>query len=306
MREDCKETIPRFSDGSLGRGYMSVLLEIRSRYHQKLCNGVLGYRKGGQVNICDVGSKPSVELSAKLAKSLCGPFMEVEKSGQTVGKEFGDYTRDFLEESFTHLQHVRPGNWLFSTSQGPQGIATYAQYQHIYELQKVLAEHPDLKTALGGDYLITPDIVVARRPLDDLEINLQESFVGEDSAGTRTDLRKKNYPQPRAILHASISCKWTMRSDRAQNTRTEALNLIRNRKGNTPHIMVVTFEPLPSRLASIALGTGDVDCVYHAALYELLEAAAESPFPNQLEILSELVEGKRLRDISDLPLDLAI
>lgn len=31
--------------------------------------------------------------------------------------------------------------------------------------------------------------------------------------------------------HASISAKFTMRSDRAQNSRTEALNLIRNRKG---------------------------------------------------------------------------
>ncbi len=37
-------------------------------------------------------------------------------------------------------------------------------------------------------------------------------------------------------------------SDRAQNTRSEALNLIRNRKGRLPHIVVVTEEPSPSRL----------------------------------------------------------
>ena len=42
------------------------------------------------------------------------------------------------------------------------------------------------------------------------------------------------------ILHASVSAKYTMRSDRAQNSRTEALNLIRNRKGHLPHIVVVT------------------------------------------------------------------
>ena len=35
-----------------------------------------------------------------------------------------------------------------------------------------------------------------------------------------------------------------MRSDRAQYSRTEALNLIRNRKGRLPHIVVVTGEPL--------------------------------------------------------------
>jgi len=76
------------------------------------------------------------------------------------------------------------------------------------------------------------------------------------------------------ILHGSISCKWTLRADRAQNARTEALNLVRKRKGRVPHIVVVTAEPLPSRLASLALGTGDIDRVYHFALRELQEATA--------------------------------
>ena len=40
------------------------------------------------------------------------------------------------------------------------------------------------------------------------------------------------------------------------------------------HIVVVTAESLPSRIASIALGTGDLDCVYHFALPEL-EAAVD-------------------------------
>ena len=101
-----------------------------------------------------------------------------------------------------------------------------------------------------------------------------------------------------------------MRSDRAQNSRTEALNLIRNRKGHLPHIVVVTAEPLPSRLASLALGTGDIDCVYHCALYELLASVQE--FGNAqgrediIETLENLIEGRRLKDISDLPLDLSV
>ena len=108
------------------------------------------------------------------------------------------------------------------------------------------------------------------------------------------------------MLHASISSKWTIRSDRAQNSRTEALNLIRNRKGRLPHIVVVTAEPLPSRLASIALGTGDIDCVYHAMLYELVESVKEVGLEDSLEMLNIMIDGKRLKDISDLPLDLAI
>jgi hypothetical protein len=98
--------------------------------------------------------------------------------------------------------------------------------------------------------------------------------------------------------------KWTMRSDRAQNTRTEALNLLRNRKGGTPQIVVVTIEPMPSRIASIAMGTGDIDCTYHAALDELIESVRSCGRTDQLEVLQTLIEGRRLRDISDLPLDL--
>ena len=70
--------------------------------------------------------------------------------------------------------------------------------------------------------------------------------------------------------------------------------------------MVVTGEPLPSRLSSLALGTGDIDCVYHFALYELIDAVKDTGAEDSIEILKILVEGKRLRDISDLSLDLAI
>lgn len=117
-------------------------------------------------------------------------------------------------------------------------------------------------------------------------------------------MRASNGGNP--LLHASISCKWTLRSDRAQNARSEALNLIRNRKGRLPHIVVVTGEPSPSRLASLAIGTGDIDCVYHFALHELLEAVGESGSDDGKEMMAIMVEGKRIRDISDLPLDLAV
>jgi hypothetical protein len=81
---------------------------------------------------------------------------------------------------------------------------------------------------------------------------------------------------------------------------------MRNRKGHLPHIVVVTSEPLPSRLASIALGTGDIDMIYHFALPELIESVHEIDSPDSLEMMRIMLEGKRLRDISDLPLDLAV
>jgi hypothetical protein len=70
--------------------------------------------------------------------------------------------------------------------------------------------------------------------------------------------------------------------------------------------VVVLAEPLPARIASLALGTGDIDCVYHFALPELLEVVDGLGFMDAKELLEMMVSGKRLKDISDLPLDLAI
>jgi hypothetical protein len=81
---------------------------------------------------------------------------------------------------------------------------------------------------------------------------------------------------------------------------------MRNRKGRLPHVVVVTGEPLPTRLASLAMGTGDVDCVYHFALPELMESLEELQMEDHADMLQAMVQGKRLKDISDLPLDLAV
>jgi hypothetical protein len=71
--------------------------------------------------------------------------------------------------------------------------------------------------------------------------------------------------------------------------------------------VAVTAEPLPGRLASLALGTGDLDCVYHFALVELQETVASLEMEEEAkQMLSDLIQGRRLKDISDLPLDLAI
>lgn len=70
--------------------------------------------------------------------------------------------------------------------------------------------------------------------------------------------------------------------------------------------MFVTAEPTPSWLASIALGTGDINCVYHFALYELCETLKKLHYSDALDMLQIMIKGKRLKDISDLPLDLAI
>ena len=63
---------------------------------------------------------------------------------------------------------------------------------------------------------------------------------------------------------------------------------------------------MPSRIASIALGTGEIDCVYHFALPELIETVRGLGFADALELLQIMIEGRRLRDVADLPLDLVV
>lgn len=274
--------------------------QLRKVYHKMICQQVLGHR-AGVPNIADKGSKRSIELAQGILTRMGFSPCPDPPKGQRAGALFEALTLDYLEKAFKLIQHLRPGDWIFSVH---GDVTVFDQYEHLTDLAQVLARHPGLRATLG-DYLVKPDIVIGRSPVSDQQIN-QEADILQGDTATLTPLRADNLPDPKPILHASISCKWTIRSDRSQNARTEGLNLIRNRKGNTPHIVIVTAEPLPSRIASVALGTGDLDCVYHMALYELGESVEEAGDETLNEMFNLLVEGKRLRDISDLPFDLAI
>jgi len=284
------------------------LSELRRQFHSDIFASCVRLRSKDVPNMADKDSVPSVGLAFGMTNRIGMKILAGTVTPQRVGSQFAIAVRDFLENTFRTIQHLRPGSWEFSTAQGPHGIAKFAQYAHLASIEEILAEHPKLRTSLGGDYLIKPDIVIGRTPIEDHEINIAGEVVRpNDGVASRTPLRVQNVGKESPILHATVSVKWTMRSDRAQNTRTEALNVIRNRKGGTPRIVVVTMEPLPSRLASIAMGTGDIDCCYHGALDELLESALEfDPSGSEADILKNLIDGNRLRDISDLPLDLVI
>jgi hypothetical protein len=276
------------------------LEQLRKAYHEAICQRVLGYR-AGVLNIADEDMGSSIELAQCILNRMGFPPCPEPPERQRAGALFESLTRDYLEKAFRLIRHLRPGDWVFSVH---GDVTAFDQYEHLTDLAQVLAQHPGLRATLG-DYLVTPDIVVGRRPVSDHEIN-RDAKVRQGHTATLTPLRADNFPDPKPILHASISCKWTIRSDRSQNARTEGLSLIRNRKGNAPHIVIVTAEPLPSRIASVALGTGDLDCVYHMALYELGESVERVGDETLSETFNLLVDGKRLRDISDLPFDLAI
>jgi hypothetical protein len=281
----------------------SLIGKTRKEFHTKLLEHVLTVDDKGIASNADRSSVLSTQLAGHIAKALESETGE-KLAGQTSGNEFETMVAVYVAQTFSALKHIRPGNFTVQkmNSRATLGIAQFEQYHHLVALKKAADENPELAVAIGRDYTVAPDVVVWRNLLEDDEINAPRLIVDDDIA-LKADLRKKNGGLP--LLHASISAKWTIRSDRAQNSRSEALNLMRNRKGSLPHIMVVTAEPLPSRLSSLALGTGDIDCVYHFALYELMNAVNNSGNEEAISLMNIMVEGKRLKDISDLPLDLA-
>jgi len=280
--------------------------QIRSGYHEKVCHDIIRLRtdKKGVCypNFADSCNRSSIQIALEIVNLLNKPVIEGTISDQAAGNKFESITRDFLVQAFEQLKHLRPGEWKYSIR---KTISVYNQYEHLAYIDSILKKDMVLSSALKGDYIVKPDILISRSPASDEEINSQTGLINQnEEIANLTPLRAQN--QKKEILHASISCKWTIRSDRSQNTRTEALNLIRHRKGNLPHIVAVTAEPLPTRIAALALGTGDLDCVYHFALSELKKAVVSLKNQDQLDILETMVQGHRLRDISDLPFDLAI
>lgn len=289
----------------------ALIANARFHFHERLFEtNTLTLTKAGVASNADTNSRGSKAIAGKIVDVLVDEHHHtvntVDKiSGQTLGKQFELLTMEFLQETFPHLQNLRPGQWSILQLGNNNRLKTsdFEQYEHLAYLSALTAENAQLAAALGNDYLVAPDVVIYRNLYEDEEINA-EQYIVDDEISRMADIRKSNGGKP--LLHASVSAKYTMRSDRAQNSRTEALNLIRNRKGHLPHIVVVTAEPMPNRLASLALGTGDIDCVYHFALYELIRAVKEVGSEDAVETLETLVQGKRLKDISDLPLDLAV
>lgn len=81
--------------------------------------------------------------------------------------------------------------------------------------------------------------------------------------------------------------------------------MIRHRRGRLPHLVTVTAEPLPTRLAAIARGTGEVDATYHLAYPAMAKAVKEVGTGEQQDAWAEVTEQGRLLDYAELAVALA-
>lgn len=170
---------------------------------------------------------------------------------------------DHLSSALDALHQDR--GWLVSRG---AVITGFDQYAHLSEVHALVRANPELRITIGMDYLIKPDVTV-----------------GLGGVPTASGLPP---------LHAAISCKWTIRSDRVQNIRHECLQMIRHRRGRQPHLVTVTAEPLPSRLASIARGTGEVDAVYHIAYDAMAASVAANANLEQADAWREVTGQRRV------------
>lgn len=228
--------------------------------------GLFGWRGPRRLpNCADSDNSASIRIAIELMRLLDVPEDAVGPTDAGTALEEG--VKGWLAEQLAARTTGR--TWTVARH---RLVTDFVQYEHLARLQSII-DHDETRTLrveIGGDYLIKPDVTVG------LVLPIGE------------------------MLHASVSCKWTIRSDRVQNIRVEAIVLTRHRRGRQPHIVSLTAEPLPSRLASIARGTGEVDAVYHVALPQLVAATNRYGTGSQRDILDELVSQRRLFDLEDL------
>jgi len=214
-------------------------------------------------NFADVDSAESLRIGAGVLDELAvvrGMASDVPKD---PGGPLEQAVREHLGQVLPHLHPDR--GWVVARG---AIITQFDQYAHLRKVDELVRANPELRITVGTDYLIRPDVTIA---------------LGGLTTGS-------GLPP----LHAAISCKWTIRSDRLQNIRHECLQMIRHRRGRQPHLVTVTAEPLPSRLASIARGTGEVDAVYHVAYDALDTSVNANANPEQKDAWREVVGQRRL------------
>jgi len=234
--------------------------------------------RNGVPNIADKDSDSSVRIATAIFESL-GVTQQSPSSAQEIGTRLERSVETWLQLA---LPDLRPDvSWRFER-RAP--ISRFAQYRHLDQLRDIVDDDATGLLAEVTDRAdrVKPDICVA-------------------IAGIR------NEAVTPMVLHAAVACKFSIRPDRVQAIGRDAAIMVRHRRGRLPHAVAVTAEPVPTRLVSLAQGTGDVDCTYHVAFDELVAAAdAEPPESEQPAVLDRLIRHGRLRPAESLLVALAL
>lgn len=233
-----------------------------------------GYRTSGQPSTSDSGQPSSVEWGHALFQELKIPASKPELAN--IGAA--------VEDAVTsHLQPVRPD----LTVARSQPAVNFDQYRHLgvssafsksykgdlsalEQSIELITELPPSKERTAALRALKRAAALAKA--DDLLVQDLIKMLPEESL-LKLDIAI-TAPSTGERLLIGISSKWSLRTDRAQDCVAQGAKLVNLRRGHMPHYAVLTMEPRPSMLRLLAYGSGSLDCVYHLALDELLQASA--------------------------------
>ncbi|MFQ5674860.1 MAG: NgoMIV family type II restriction endonuclease [bacterium] len=106
--------------------------QLRKKYHNRICKDLIRIRKdskkGDYPNNADGDSKISVKIAWAIINQLHHKPIHGNISGQKAGTLFQRITKDFLEDTFELLQHIRPGKWQYSIN---TAISNFDQYNTV-------------------------------------------------------------------------------------------------------------------------------------------------------------------------------
>ena len=95
------------------------ILELRREYHRGVCTEIIRVQHDGTEqypNFADKGNRASRAIAWGIADRLGYAREDVAIAGQTAGGRFEVLTQAFLESGLVLLRHLRPGQWVYSST----------------------------------------------------------------------------------------------------------------------------------------------------------------------------------------------
>lgn len=294
-------------------------MEAAPDFVKALC----GYRNSGKPNTSDAHDKGSITWGEALFRQL-----DVKPGKGEPKGAIGTLLEDALVKQLVSCRNDL-------TIKTRQSVALFQQYRHLGVFPEFSMTTRGGYERIGGRFNSIIEAVAAseqrealketRKALKETRKALEKSrdswlkndeLVNRlrnampDESVLKLDITVSPPPpeegDPTPRLLAALSSKWTLRTDRGQDPITHGNKMSALRRGPMPHYALVTLEPRSAMLALVAEGSGAVDCVYHLALDELIQAGRVlvKHDPRQkrkpYERLIRLVEQGRIRAWSDL------
>ncbi len=278
-----------------------IVIEVTAPFAAGLC----GYRANGNPSTSDNGDAGSIGWGHALFQAL--GVAEDSPEIASVG--------NVMESAAaTHLASLRPDLIVRQS----RAALEFEQYRHLDVFRRftrnyrgpkdvmdsVVQSLSSFSSASETEKIAARLIAAQIAATEDHDLVVQLIDTMPEESMLKIDITVGGLNPERLLV--ALSSKWSLRTDRAQDCVSQGSKLVSTRRGHMPHYAVLTMEPRPAMLKLIAYGSGSVDCVYHAALPELREAAAtleaergQKSWP-QRTLLERMVAQGRVRSYGQL------